>query len=330
MIQRRDFITLLGGAAAAWPLAARAQQGVRVRRIGVLMLFGADDSEGQTSIAQFRQGLQELGWTEGRNVAIDVRWAAGDESRRRTYAAELVALAPDVVVAGSGGIAGVLRQASGTVPIVFAVGLDPVASGLVKSLARPGGNITGFSTIEYSVSGKLVELLKQVAPRVTRVGVIRDPSTVSGTGNVGAIQAAAASPAMDVRPVNAKDADDIERGVAAFASTPNGGLVIPASALAATHRELIIGLAARYRLPAVYGARLFATSGGLLSYGAVLADTWRRAAGYVDRILKGEKAGDLPVQQATRFDLVINLKTATTLGLTVPPTLLAIADEVIE
>ena len=328
MMRRRDFITLLGSAAAAWPVAARAQQPGRMRRIGVLVAYGADDSEGQADIAQFRQALQELGWTEGSNVVIDYRWAAPTDQRGlRTYAAELVALAPDVVVAGSGGSARQLRQASGAVPIVFAIALDPLGAGLVESLARPGGNITGFSTVEYSLSGKLVELMKQVAPGVTRVGVIGSPNSAGGTGNLSAIQAAAASQAIDVSSINAQNADEVERGVAAFASTPNGGLVIPASAVLATHHELIIRLAARYRLPAVYGSRV---SGGLLSYGNAQTDSWRRAAGYVDRILKGEKAGDLPVQAPTKYELVIDLKTAKALGLTVPPSLLGLADEVIE
>ena len=326
-MKRRDFITLLGGAAAAWPIGSRAQHGDRVRRIGVLAARSADDSEGQADIAQFRQALQELGWTEGSNVVIDYRWAANDQRRLRTYAAELVSLAPDVVVAGSGGIARQLRQASGAVPIVFAVALDPLGAGLVESLARPGGNITDFSTVEYSLSGKLLELMKQVAPRVTRVGVIGNLNSAGGTGSLSAIQAAAASPAIDVSSINAQNADEIERGVAAFASTPNGGLVIPTSAVLAAHHELIIRLAARYRLPAVYGFRV---SGGLLCYGNAQTDSWRRAAGYVDPILKGEKAGDLPVQAPTKYELVIDLKTARTLGLTVPPSLLALADEVIE
>jgi putative ABC transport system substrate-binding protein len=328
-MRRREFITLLGGSAAAWPLAARAQQGERMRHIGVLSFYGADDSVGQASVAQLQRGLQELGWIEGRNVTIDFRWGPS-AADRRTYAAELVALAPDVIVAGSGGIARVLRQASGSVPIVFAAALDPVGSGVVESLARPGGNTTGFSTVEYSETGKLPELLKQIAPRVTRAAVIRDPTAPGGTGTLGAIQAAVASMGVEVRPVDSRDAGTIERGVAAFASGPNGGLIVPGTALALIHRDLIIQLAARYRLPAVYPDRVFVVGGGLVSYGPVLTDSWRRAAGYVDRILKGEKPADLPVQTPTKYELAINLKTAKALGLTVPPTMLAIADEVIE
>jgi putative ABC transport system substrate-binding protein len=329
-VRRRQFITLLGGA-AVWPVAARAQQGERVRRIGVLMNLAADDPEAQAWIAQLRQGLQELGWIEGRNVTVDFRFgAAANADSQRRYAAELIALGPDVIVAGSGGIATAFRQASGTLPIVFAGALDPVGRGLVESLARPGGNTTGFSTVEYSESGKLLELLKQVAPRVTQAAVIRDPTTPGGTGTLGAIQAAAASLGVEVRPVNFSDAGTIERGVAGFASRPNGGLVLPVTAVSFIHRELIIKLAAQYRLPAVYPGRLWVVSGGLISYGDVLSDSWRRAAGYVDRILRGEKPADLPVQAPTKYETVINLKTAKALGLTVPPSLLATADEVIE
>jgi putative ABC transport system substrate-binding protein len=329
-MRRREFITLLGGAAAAWPLAARSQQGERMRRIGVLMFRSMDDPVGQTDIATFQQALRELGWTQGRNVTIDYRWGAGDPNLNRTYAAELVALAPDIVVAGNGGTARALQQASGTVPIVFALAPDPVGSGLVESMPRPGGNTTGFSAFDYGESGKLLGLLKETAPRVTRAAVIRDPATPTGIGALGAIQAAAASIGVEVRPVGSRDAGAIERDVAAFASGPNGGLVVPGTALAVIHRELIIKLAARHRLPAVYFDRVFVAGGGLISYGAVLTDSWRRAAGYVDRILKGEKPADLPVQTPTKYELAINLKTAKALGLTVPPTMLAIADEVIE
>jgi putative tryptophan/tyrosine transport system substrate-binding protein len=330
ILKRRDFITLLGGAAAAWPLAARAQQSARMRRVGVLLLYGADDSVGQALVAQFRQGLQELGWTEGRNVTIDVRWGASDADRYRSDAAKLVALGPDVVVAGSGGIARASRQASGSVPIVFTGALDPVGAGLVDSLARPGGNTTGFSGVEYGESAKLLELLKQMAPRLTRAAVIRDPTAPGGGGVLGAIQAATGSMGVEVRPIGSQDAGAIERGVAAFASGPNGGLVVPPTASALIHRELIITLAARYRLPAVYADRVFVAGGGLISYGAVLTDSWRRAAGYVDRILKGEKPADLPVQAPTKYETVINLKTAKALGIEVPPSLLARADDVIE
>jgi putative tryptophan/tyrosine transport system substrate-binding protein len=328
-MRRREFIAGLGGS-AAWPLAARAQQPGRMRRIGVLMWVSMDDPVGQSDIATFQQTLRELGWTEGRNVTIDYRWGAGDANRYRTYAAELVALAPDVIVAGNGGTARALQQASGTVPIVFATAPDPVGRGLVESLARPGGNTTGFSGVEYSESGKLLGLLKEIAPRVTRAAVIRDPATPAGTGFLGAIQPAAALIGVEVRPVGSPDAAAIERGVAAFASSPNGGLVVPDTASASIHRELIIKLAARYQLPAVYPNRVFVTSGGLVSYGAVRTDSFGRVAGYVDRILKGEKPADLPVQAPTKYETVLNLKTAKALGLTIPERLLATADQVIE
>jgi putative ABC transport system substrate-binding protein len=294
------------------------------------MFVSMDDPEGQSQIASFQQALGELGWTEGRNVTIDYRWSAGDRNRYRAYAAELVALAPDVIVAGNLGTARALRQASSTVPIVFAGGPDPVGSGVVESLARPGGNTTGFSAIEYGQSGKLLGLLKEIAPHVTRVAVIRDPATPAGTGFLGAIQTAAASVGVEVRGVGSNDVAAIERGVAAFASSPNGGLVVPDTALAYNHREFIIKLAARYRLPAVYPHRLYITGGGLVSYGAVRTDLYRRVASYVDRILKGGKPGDLPVQAPTKYELVTNLKTAKALGLTIPETLLATADEVIQ
>ena len=330
MIRRREFITLLGGAAAAWPPILHAQQPERNRRIGVLSLSAEGDPEGQAEFAELRNGLHELGWFEGRNVTIDYRFGAYDEDSRRRNAAELIALRPDVVVAGSGGIAMAFQQASASVPIVFAIALDPVASGLVESLPRPGGNTTGFSTPEYSESGKLLELLKQVAPRVKQVAVIRDPTRRGGTGILGAIQAAAASLGVEVRPVNSHEAGTIERGVAGFASTPNGGLVVPGTAASLIHRELIIKLAAQYRLPAVYPSRVYVAGGGLISYGADLSDSWRRAAGYVDRILKGEKPADLPVQAPTKYETVVNIKTAKTLGLEIPPFILTRADEVIE
>ena len=328
-MRRREFIAGLGGA-VAWPLAARAQQPGRMRRIGVLMFVSMDDPAGQSQIASFQQALRELGWIDGRNVTVDYRWGADDTNRFRTYAAELVALAPDVIVAGNVGTALALKQASDTVPIVFAGSPDPVGAGLIESLARPGGNVTGFSGLEYGSSGKLLGLLKEIAPRVTRVAVIRDPATPAGTGYLGAIQTAAASMGLEVRPVGSGDATSVERGVAAFASSPNGGLVVPATGFGFIHRELIIKLAARYRLPAVYGLSLSVTGGGLVSYGPVRTDPYRRVAGYVDRILKGEKPADLPVQQATKFELVINLKTAKALGLTIPETLLATAEEVIQ
>jgi putative ABC transport system substrate-binding protein len=328
-MRRREFIAGLGSA-VVWPLAARAQQPDRMRRIGVLMFESMDDPVGQSEIATFQQALRELGWTEGRNLTIDYRWGADDTNRFRTYAAELVALAPDVIVAENGGTARALQQASGTVPIVFAGAPDPVGNGLIESLARPGGNITGFSGSEYGSSGKLLGLLKEIAPRVTRAAVIRDPATPSGTGFLGAIQTAAGSMGVEVRPVGSGNAASIERGVAAFASSPNGGLIVPGTRFGFTHRELIIKLAAQYQLPAAYGSRLFVTDGGLVSYGLVSADRFRRVAGYVDRILKGEKPADLPVQAPTKYELVINLKTAKALGLIIPETLLATADEVIQ
>jgi len=328
-MKRREFIAGLA-VAAAWPLAAPAQQAERVRRIGVLMFVSMDDPAGQSNIATFQQALRELGWTEGRNVTIDYRWFAGDANRRRAYAAELVALAPDVIVAGNGGAARALQQASGTVPIVFAGAPDPVAMGLIESLARPGGNTTGFALVEYVASGKLLGLLKEIAPRVTRVAVLRTPGSDVGAGALGAIQAAAASIGVEVRPVSSSDAAAIERGVAAFASSPNGRLVVSPTGPAAIHRELIIKLAAHYQLPAIYPGSGFVTRGGLISYGPVGTEGYRLAAGYVDRILKGEKPANLPVQAPTKFELVINRKTARALGLTIPETLLATADQVIE
>jgi putative tryptophan/tyrosine transport system substrate-binding protein len=326
-MRRRTFIAGLG--AVAWPLAARGQQGERVRRVGVLMFLGVDDPVAQSDVVTFQQVMRELGWTEGRNLTIDYRWAAGNDDRIRSrYAAELVGLAPDVIVASNGGTARIVRQASATVPIVFAISPDPVAAGLVESLARPGGNTTGFALAEYAESGKLLELLREIAPRVTRAAVIRD-ITPAGTGTFGAIQAVGALMGVEVRPVSASDAGAIERGVAAFAGTANGGLVVPPTAPALIYRELIIKLAARYRLPTVYGDSYSVASGGLVSYGPI-RDSYRRVAGYVDRILKGEKPADLPVQAPTRYETVLNLKTAKSLGLTFPLNLLARADEVIE
>jgi putative tryptophan/tyrosine transport system substrate-binding protein len=329
MTSRRAFITLLGGA-AAWPLAARAQQGERVRRIGVLVSLAENDPEGQVRIAAFLEGLQQLGWTDGRNVRIDYRWGAGDPDRYRTYATELVALAPDVILATGGSVVPSLLQATRTVPIVFTQTTDPVGAGFVNSLARPGGNATGFLGFEYGISAKWLEMLKEIAPRMTRAAVIRDVAIASGTGQWGALQSVAPSFGVELSPVNMLDAGEIERAVAAFARSPNGGLILTGSALAVVHRDLIIMLAARHKLPAVYFERYFATGGGLISYGPNSIDLHRRAAGYVDRILKGEKPADLPVQAPTKYELVINLKTAKALGLEVPPTLLARADEVIE
>ena len=330
-MRRRDLIILLGGAAAAWPLAARAQQAERVRRIGVLMSYAADDPLAPPLVSAFAQGLQERGWTIGGNVRIDYRWGAGDLDRFRKYAVELVALAPDVIVATAGSIVGALQQASRSVPIVFVTTIDPVGSGFVASLARPGGNATGFIAFEFSMSGKLLELLKEIAPRVTRVAVIRDPFVPAGSAGFAAIQTVAPSFGVELTPVGVRDSDEIERGIAAFARGSNDGLIMvgpPSSAQ--VHRDLIIALAARHRLPAVYSAPFFVRSGGLISYGLDAVEQYRRAAGYVDRILKGEKPADLPVQQPTKFELTVNLKTAKALGLEVPPTVLARADEVIE
>ena len=329
MIGRREFISLLGGA-AGWPLAARAQQPERMRRIGVLTNLVADDPEAQARVGAFLQGLQELGWAVGRNMRIEYRWGAGDADRTREYAAELVALAPDVILTSGASALAPLLQATRSVPVVFAQVPDPVGAGFVNSLARPGGNTTGFITYEYGLSGKWLELLTQIAPSVTRAAVIRDPAVSAGTGQWGAIQAVAPSVRVLVSPVNVRDAGEIERDVAAFAHGSNSGLIVTASALAIRHRNLIVTLAARHRLPAVYYQRGFVTGGGLISYGPDFIDQYRRAAGYVDRILKGEKPSELPVPAPTKYELVINLKTAKALGLDVPQSLLARADEVIE
>jgi putative tryptophan/tyrosine transport system substrate-binding protein len=329
-MKRREFMMLLSGTMATWPLAARAQQGERMRRIGVLMALGADDPQGQARFVAFVQALQELGWTDGRNVRIDTRWAAGDAERFRRYAAELVSLAPDVILASGGTGVGALLHASRTVPIVFTQTQDPVGAGYVDSLAQPGGNTTGFTNQEYGTSGKYLELLKEIAPRIARAAVLRDPTIPQGIGQFGAIQAVAPSFGVELRPIDVHDAPEIERAVTAFARSANGGLIVAGSALTALHRDLIITLAARHKLPAIYWERFFVTGGGLISYGADSIDPHRRAAGYVDRILKGEKPGDLPVQTPTKYELVINLKTAKALGLTVPKSLLAGADEVIE
>jgi putative ABC transport system substrate-binding protein len=330
MIGRRHFITLLGGAAAAWPIAARAQQPARVRMIGVLMNLTADDPVSHLRLAAFAQGLQESGWAIGRNVGIEYRFGAGDNELYRKYAAELVGLAPDVIMTVGGTSAGALQQASRSVPIVFVETADPVSRGLVASLARPGGNTTGFTQFEFSLSGKWLELLKQIAPGVTRAAVVRDPTQFSGVGEMAATQTAAVSFGVELTPIDARNADEIERAVTAFASSPSGGLIVVSSARALILRDVIIMLAARYRLPAIYPFRYFVSGGGLMSYGPDDLDPFRRAAGYVDRILKGEKPADLPVQQATKVELVINLKTAKALGITVPTALLARADEVIE
>jgi putative tryptophan/tyrosine transport system substrate-binding protein len=328
-MRRREFITLIGGA-ASWPLAARAQQPERVRRIGVLENKAATDPESPKEMTALLGGLQERGWTLGGNLQIEYRWGAGDANLYRKYAAELVALAPDVILAVGGTTVGALQQATRTVPIVFVEVTDPVNRGLVASLARPGGNATGFTQFEFSIAGKWLELLKQIAPNVTRAAVIRDPSQFSGIGEAAAIQTMAPSLGVEVSPVDARDVSEIERAITLIARDSNGGLIVTASASAVRHRELIITLAAQHRLPAVYYFRYYVTSGGLISYGPDPVDPFRRAADYVDRILKGEKAADLPVQVATKYELVINLKTAKALGLTIPPAVLARADEVIE
>jgi putative ABC transport system substrate-binding protein len=327
-MKRREFITLLGGA-AAWPLAARAQQAERRRLIGVLMYVPADDPEGQARLAALAQALKQLGWSDDRNLQTDTRWANADDIRR--HAAELAALAPDVLVAGNGtATVTPLLQATRTVPIVFVNVIDPVGAGFVASLAQPGGNATGFTIFEYGMSGKWLELLKQIAPRVTRAAVLRDPAVASGIGQFGAVQAVAPSLGVELSPVDVRDVGEIERAVTAFARSGNGGLIVTGSALALVHQDPIISLANRHRLPAVYWNRRFVTGGGLISYGPDTIDPFRRAAGYVDRILKGAKPADLPVQAPTKYELLINLKTAKTLGLEVPPPLLARADEVIE
>jgi putative ABC transport system substrate-binding protein len=330
-MRRRTFVTLLAGAAIAWPFVTHSQQAERMRRIGVLMgVGGADDPDVKERYAAFLQRLRQLGWIDGRSVRIDTRWPAGNVDSIRRYAAELVALAPDTILAGGTAIVGPLLQTTRTVPIVFAGAADPVGAGFVESLARPGGNATGFMQFEYSLSAKWPELLKQIAPGVTRVAVLRDPVITSRIGQFAVIQSAGPSLGMDVSPVNVRIVAEIERAVTAFAHSSNSGLIVAASGLAATHRELIISLAARHKLPAVYPRRLFVMDGGLISYGPDRVDLFRQAADYVDRILKGEKPADLPVQAPTKYELVINLKTAKALGLQVPPTLLARADEVIE
>jgi putative ABC transport system substrate-binding protein len=330
-MRRRQFIGLLGGAAAAWPFAARAQQADRLRHIGVLMASAADDAQSQARIAAFLQGLQQLGWTDGRNVRIATRWATTNPDDIRRHAAELAALAPDVILAATGtATVAPLLQATRTVPIVFVSVIDPVGAGFVASLAQPGGNATGFTIYEYSMSGKWLELLKEIAPRVSRAAVLRDPAVASGIGQFGAVQIVAPSLGVQVSPVDVRDAGEIERAVTAFARGPNGGLIVTGSAFGIVHRKLIIALAAQHKLLAVYPSRFYATAGGLISYGPDTIDPFRRAAGYVDRIFKGEKPADLPVQAPTRYELVINLKTAKALGLTIPETVLGRADEVIE
>src|SRR6516165_7026287 len=329
-MQRRDFIKVIASSAVAWPLAARAQQRERVRRVGILTPFPADDAEGQERLTAFAQALQQAGWTPGQNLRLDYRWGNGTAETMRKYAAELAALAPDVILASSSTSVSALLQVTHTVPIVFAAVVDPVGAGYVESLAQPGGNATGFTALEYSFASKWLELMREIAPRITRVAVVRDSAIAAGPGQFGVLQAFAPSLGLELRPVDVRDAGEIERSIKAFAQGGNGGLIVPGSAAAAAQRELFIALAARNRLPAVYLSRLYCIAGGLICYGADFIDEFRRAAGYVDRILRGEKPADLPVQAPTKYQLVINLKTAKALGLAIPPSLLARADEVIE
>jgi putative tryptophan/tyrosine transport system substrate-binding protein len=328
-MRRREFIGLLGGAVAC-PLGARAQQSDGIRRVGALMSVAADDPEGKARFAAFQQGLQQLGWIDGRNVRIETRWSGGKTDDARKYAAELIALAPDAILASGGAMVGPLLQATRTVPIVFTQTPDPVAAGFVASLARPGGNATGFTQVEYGTAVKWLELLKEIAPTVTRVAILRDPAVPEGIGQFTIIQSAAQALRVEVSPVDIRNGGEIERTLTEFARLPNGGLILLSSALGNVHRDLIIKLAAKLRLPAVYPSRIFASAGGLAIYGSDSIDPHRRAAGYIDRILKGEKPADLPVQAPTKYELIINLKTAKALGLTAPPTLLNRADEVIE
>jgi len=330
--RRRQFITLLGGAAATWPLAARAQQRERMRRIGLLMTYPADDPVGQARLLALAQELAQLGWTDGRNVRIDVRWGAADPERIRSYSAELIALAPDVIVATGSAAVGSLLQATRAVPIVFVQVAEPVGAGFVETLPRPGGNVTGFMLYEYGIGTKWLELLKEIAPGVKRVAFLQSSGIPSGPGQFGAMQSSAPSLGVEVRPIRVGDAGELDRAITAFAHSSNGGLIVAAGVfgLGALRRDGIIKLAARHRLPAIYSDLVFATEGGLLAHGPDRVDQFRRAAGYVDRILKGEKPADLPVQAPTKYELVINLKTARALGLEVPPMLLARADEVIE
>jgi putative ABC transport system substrate-binding protein len=327
-ITRRELITFLG-AAAAWPLAAGAQS-QPVRRVGVLMNVAAGDPEGQAQVAAFVQALRQLGWSEGRNVRIDTRWGENDVELDRRYATEMLALTPDVVLASGTLSVAALRRVTRTSPIVFAGVSDPVGAGFVDTLAQPGGNVTGFMIFDYSLSGKWLELLKEIAPRLMRAAVLRDSTNPAGIAQFGAIQAVAQSLGVDLRPVDTRDAGEIERALASFAPAANGGLIVTPSASVSVHHDLIVMLAARYKLPAVYSSRQMVTGGGLICYGPDVADQFRQAAGYVDRILKGEKPANLPVQAPNKYELVINLKTAKTLGLDLPPSVLARADEVIE
>ena len=329
-MKRREFLTYVGGAAVAWPLAARSQQADRIRRVGVLSSLTADDPEGQARVALFREALQGLGWTDGRNLQLDIRWSGGDAEGLRKNAADLAALAPDVILGAGNSSIGTLLQATRSVPVVFVTAADPVGAGFVDSLARPGGNATGFLAFDYSISAKWLELLKEVTPSLARVGVLRNPAVTAAIGQFAVIQAAAPSLRVEASALNVHDTSEIESVVAAFARGTNGGLIVTASVLAVRGRNLIIGLAAKYKLPTAYYGRHYVTAGGLIFYGPDWPDQYRRAAGYVDRILKGEKPADLPVQAPTKYELVVNLKTAKALGLAVPPSLLARADEVIE
>jgi putative ABC transport system substrate-binding protein len=329
-MKRREFIGLLGGGMAAWPLAARAQQPGRMRRIGVLLNITADDPESQGRLAAFAQGMQSLGWVIGQNIRVEYRWGGGSVDAMRKYAEELVALAPDVILAQSTAAVAPLLQSTHAVPIVFTIVADPVGAGYVQSLAHPGGNATGFTGFEYAFAGKWLELLKEIAPSVTRAAVLREAGSVTGPAQFGAMQAVAPTLGVELRPVDTRNADEIERDITAFARGSNGGIIVTGSPAATVYRQAIVELAARHRLPGVYYTRYFAAGGGLISYGPDFVDQFRRAAGYVDRILKGEKAADLPVQAPTKYEIVLNLKTANALGLAVPTTVLARADEVIE
>lgn len=329
-LKRREFIIFLGGAAVSWPVAGRAQQSEQMRRIGVLMNVAADDPQGHTRTTALEQELQQLGWVKGRNLLIDYRWGAGHKDLYTRYAAELVALSPDALFAAGGTVAGALQQATHTIPIVFVEASDPVSRGLVASMANPGGNATGFALYEFSMGGKWLELLKRLAPKVSRVAVLRDPVQFSGIGELAAIQAVAPTFGVELTPVDARDGNNMERTIVAFAHGSNNGMIVTSSGAAFRNQKQIVTLAARYRLPAIYDGGFFVKQGGLISYGPDRADQFRRAASYVDRIFKGEKPADLPVQASTKFELIINMKTAKSLGLTVPPSLLATADEVIE
>jgi putative tryptophan/tyrosine transport system substrate-binding protein len=329
-MRRREFIKLLSGTTVVWPIAAWAQQREQIARIGVLMSAAADDPEGQARITAFKQGLQKLGWIEGQNVRIEVRWAGGDATLDRKFATELATLMPDVILATASQTVAALQAVTRTVPIVFAHAVDPVGAGFVDSLARPGGNTTGFVLFEYGLGAKWLELLKEIAPNVTRVAVLRDPAIAAGTGQFGAIQSVAPSLGVELTPVNVRDPSEIERAISAFARSSNGGLIVTAAPLALVYRDLIVTLAARHKLCAVYNLRPFVTAGGLIFYGPDIADQYRRAAGYIDRVLKGEKPADLPVQAPTKFEMAINIKTAKALGITIPVSLLTRADEIIE